>query len=297
MSTPLLHRWARRLSLHGWRGASVYWAIAERLHPIPARSLVKVGPSCEVLIRTDDWIGQNVYRGLYERSELLLLPSLITAGGVAVDIGANIGYYTAAMSCLAGPHGFVVAVEPIHSIYQDLVATVESLPFSNVELHRAAVGDAIGSVTVALPDASNRGAGTLRPSESAARELVDMVTVDHLLFERIGQEVDLVKIDVEGWEPAVLRSMRSLLATCRVRHILLEVSPEFGILSDVVAELARISADYRFYVVSESGAWRRTLTLAPVSPTDLALRTRQCNLLICRRDCADHLTLHGRREP
>lgn len=106
--------------------------------------------------------------------------------GTALDIGANVGNHTLYLAAACGMR--VVAFEPVQ--HAELRANVALNDFSpRVQVEPVALGDHDGT-------AEHVGAGRLRPGGKLVVRTLDSYTVHN---------VRLVKIDVEGMEPAVLR--------------------------------------------------------------------------------------------
>lgn len=189
-----------------------------------------------------------------------LLDSVRT-GDVVADVGANIGLYAVALARRVGPTGRVIAYEPD--------AANAALLRRNLALNGAGgVVDvrevAVGSERGELPFLSDRQQSRFDPS-GAAR--VRVVTLDDEL-ERLA----LLKIDVEGFECAVLEGARSLLADerRRPRRIFVEAHlarlPELGRTEqDVTSALER--AGYRVTELSFDGLLARNYVAdAPPRP-------------------------------
>lgn len=152
-----------------------------------------------------------------------LLDTVLRPGMTAVDVGANIGYLTLLMARAVSPGGHVLALEPG--------------PDNRIVLEENVRRNQLGDVVRVLPLAagSERGkqhlhlgrAGTLHslhavgPLEGGNAVSVETVPLDEL----IEGPADLVKIDVEGAEMAVLLGMPRLLATQPPPRLVVEWNP------------------------------------------------------------------------
>jgi FkbM family methyltransferase len=132
------------------------------------------------------------------------------------DIGANVGFYTEQLSQLAK---FVVAFEPIPLNFQQIKARA----LANVSCQQFALGD----MQTELPMSQNAQYSSLCPSpyvrNDATREPVSVIPGDSLVDLPLP---NVVKIDVEGYEPEVIRGMANTLR--RVRAAFVEI--HFAIL-------------------------------------------------------------------
>jgi FkbM family methyltransferase len=148
-----------------------------------------------------------------------LLRPLLPPEGVAIDVGAHGGQVTRLLSALV-PRGQVVAVEPSSYARSVLRLALLLRGRRNVAVVAAALGAAPGVAVLATPlkraGAMGYGAASLAPDAArpAVREAVAVVTLDALVAAMALPRVDLLKIDVEGWEEAVLAGAAETL----VRH-------------------------------------------------------------------------------
>lgn len=146
----------------------------------------------------------------------------VKPGMTVVDIGANIGVYTGLFSRLVGEHGKVIAVEPAEDNWRALVQAKESNRWDNVEIHKVAVSDKSGPLYVSY-GAVNSGNTTVSREQSAiASHVAEASTLDDIVA---GRPVDLIKIDVQGWEACVLKGARETLTRNRPLLVRLEVLP------------------------------------------------------------------------
>jgi FkbM family methyltransferase len=162
--------------------------------------------------------------GSYEDYELSLFTGSIRAGDTVVDIGAHIGLYTLAAARAVGPTGRVVAYEPSSGNFSLLEKNIEANGYTNVTTSRSAVSDRAGEALLAL-NAENTGDNSLVRTARADREtsLVTTVTLDEELPTTEG--VVVLKMDIQGGEPAALAGGRRALAAAGDVILFTEVSP------------------------------------------------------------------------
>ncbi len=138
---------------------------------------------------------------------------IVHPGNTVLDIGANFGVFTRLFSQLVGPHGSVIAFEPVPLTFRTLAAGIERYRLTNVRAVNKAVSDHAGAVSMVVPSyAGNKGdnlyeARIVNSSASQKTLAVDSVTIDSLQLPR----VDFMKIDVEGHELEVLQGSRQTL--------------------------------------------------------------------------------------
>ncbi len=166
--------------------------------------------------------GDSLYLGshLYEPYESHLLMGLLRPGDIAVDVGAMIGYYTVIFAKHVGSDGRVHAFEPDPDNHALLRRNVELNGYGHVTCHEAAVGAERDRGRLwRAPE--NRGDNHVFPTRGREAVDIDIVALDDVL----DGPVNLVKIDVQGFEAKVLDGMSSLLARSPQLAMLVEFCP------------------------------------------------------------------------
>ncbi|HKY37036.1 MAG TPA: FkbM family methyltransferase [Polyangiaceae bacterium] len=137
-------------------------------------------------------------------------------GQTVVDAGANVGFFTLRHARDVGPSGRVFAFEPNPSVFRLLQHNVERNGLKQVSCHRSALGERVGSLLF-TSDPRSTSCGHISESEETG-EPVPVSTLDALVEEQGLTCIDLLKLDVEGYEPHVLRggAQRALACTRRV---------------------------------------------------------------------------------
>jgi FkbM family methyltransferase len=140
----------------------------------------------------------------YNREELDFLRANLAAGGVFVDIGANVGTYALTLARSVDARGMVIAVEPHPVIHARLAFNRAASGYTQVRLVAAAAGEADGEVMIET-DSGNLGAShVVTGKDSASAFKVPSLTLQHILSDAGAAKVDALKIDVEGFEDRVL---------------------------------------------------------------------------------------------
>jgi FkbM family methyltransferase len=167
--------------------------------------------------RGDDDIASAVFWGGWSGHEQETSPhfyELARGAGVVLDVGAHVGYFSL-LAALANPAAQVHAFEPLPAVRARLERNIALNHLTNVAVHTVALGDRRGRAEFFhVP-------GTIPSSSSLSREFmesivapgrlavadVEVTTADAFLAERGVTAVDLVKIDTEATEDAVLEGM------------------------------------------------------------------------------------------
>jgi FkbM family methyltransferase len=141
------------------------------------------------------------------------------------DVGSNIGLYTALAASRVGDSGHVVSVEPEATNCAFIRKTIARNGFRNVRIFEGAAGNACGEAKLFLCE-SNKADHRLY-DQSGTRESVPVrvTTLDSLFLETPSRPVDVIKIDTQGSEPAVVSGMARLLDGSPNIKILMEFWP------------------------------------------------------------------------
>lgn len=163
--------------------------------------------------------------GVWEPGETALLLDWLAPGMTFVDIGAHVGYYTVLAARRVSPGGLVFAFEPSPLNYELLLANVWRNELTNVVCYPWAVSDHMGFLDLFL-DERNTGDNRLFQDDRGPGVRVRAVALDAL--PSIRPPIDVVKIDVQGAEEAVIEGMKHLLSRSPSARVVLEYWP-FGL--------------------------------------------------------------------
>jgi FkbM family methyltransferase len=151
----------------------------------------------------------GAYKAYVDRAERQLLSAILFPGAVVVDAGANIGIYSQFLSRCIGPTGVVHSFEPSPENFKRLQAATRKLP--NVRLSQAAVGESSRRSTLYLSDKLNVDHRTyMQEGDSRGTVPIEMVALDD--YFKPGARVDLIKMDIQGYERHALRGADRVLA-------------------------------------------------------------------------------------
>jgi len=191
------------------------------------------------------------------------LSTVSRTGDTVVDVGANIGVLSLLVSRILGPSGFVLAIEAHPRTYLALVKSLKMNHVSNVKPLNIAVGSEAGILRFSdrLDDDWNRvdaNFGTLE---------VEVKPLDALCEDML--HIDILKIDVEGFELNVLQGAIRVLS--RTDCVLLECwsahTEAFGYTPDDLIQFMRREFSYG-YRLDEDDATISLTSLAHVQRTE-----------------------------
>lgn len=157
--------------------------------------------------------------GTHEPPVQKALLELVGEGTTAYDVGAYIGFFTLLMASRAGRRGRVVALEPNPLSYDRLRRNIRLNQLSNVRCLNLAAADSSSRGLFLLEEDGTPLEGHLIEREGAdgggPTIEVETAALDDLVVKRGFPRPDLVKIDVEGSEKAVLAGMKTILEEFR----------------------------------------------------------------------------------
>jgi FkbM family methyltransferase len=192
--------------------------------------------------------------GIYESDLQRLLQSLVKSGMVVYDIGANAGFFTLALSRLAGPNGKVLAFEPQPGNASKIVRHLQLNHVLNATLIQAAVGRSDGLC------AFDTGPDDYRGRLTRADGLLQVPVIGLDAFLAAGKSPpDLIKMDIEGGEFDALNGALELLRAIRP-VLLLSVH---GAEQDEKCRALLLREGYRFDYFGSTAGQNKDLIAKP----------------------------------
>ena len=159
-----------------------------------------------------------VYWGLKDKTRDSLY-SLVKPGDTILDVGTNIGETLLNFARLTGQGGFVYGFEPDERNHKNVLRNIELNRFENLHVFNLGVSDSKQTLKLFRVDPNNLGMNRIL-SETEAEQFDDFTTIevdtiDNVIAENKIEKIDLIKIDIEGYEMHALRGARHLLETQR----------------------------------------------------------------------------------
>ena len=204
--------------------------------------LTFTGPAADVITR-------HIYRlGAHEPAITRYLLEHVRLGptDVALDVGADLGWYSVLLNRLSAPGARIYAFEPDPQTFSLLRTNLTANQATRVNAFNFALGAAPGSAQLRRYKDSNNGRHSLIPgSDIAGSVTVQVDTLAHFWEAQGlgGAHIAFLKVNVEGFEYFVLKGAGELLRRCA--HVLLEYSPQSlalaGLPADALVELLQAS--------------------------------------------------------
>ena len=188
----------------------------------PAGIIVENSYGGKVIVDPEDYIGWSILsQGDYEGETLALATNILKQGGVFLDIGANFGLFTCCLGTL--PNVTSYAIEPFAKNFLQLQNNVNLNPKIAVKLFNLALDKKI--CLLEMEEHNPKNSGTARVSLEAfsltKKHTVIATTLQNILENSKVEKVDLMKIDVEGYELPILEGL-NWDGCCRPRNIIIE---------------------------------------------------------------------------
>jgi FkbM family methyltransferase len=147
--------------------------------------------------------------GVWEAGETANIVQLLAPGMTFLDIGAHVGYYSIIAGRIVGPLGLVLSFEPEPGNFELLVANAWQNGLTNIACFPWAVADVTGFTELHISERNTGDNRIFAGDEDWRTTTVRSVALDSLAILR--PPLDVVKIDVQGAEEAVVRGMEGLL--------------------------------------------------------------------------------------
>lgn len=243
--------------------------------------VVRTPWGCAMRVARTETLGAGIARtGVHELAVSELIWRLTAGDDLAIDVGANVGYFT---GLLARRTRQVIALEPNPRLRRLIEGNVARWDVrEKITLDYRAASNARGTATLHVPEdfARNFGTASLEASGAAASDEVETVRLDEVIA---GRKVGLLKIDVEGHELAALEGASQSLADGLIRDVVFE---EHRPLPSPVSRLLE-AAGFTIHGIEEG--FTRPLLVAPDrelrgwdAPTYLATREPERTIALAR---------------
>lgn len=232
-----------------------------------------------------DWV--VYFYGAYAKQELLLLGDLLKdkTDPVCLDIGANVGQHSLFLSRYCKE---VHAFEPYHPVRMQLQDKISRNRIRNVMVHDVGIGERNGELDFYAPAGANTGTGSFVPSHAVDNNRwigrLRVVNGDEYLSRRELERIDLIKIDVEGFEKSVLRGLCTTLRKCRP-VVVMEFSEDTRHSFSGEDELMSMLPErYRVKHITSNKAFAVFFNKAKYECTDFNFSTSRGNLLLAPQE-------------
>ncbi|MBC8481930.1 MAG: FkbM family methyltransferase [Planctomycetes bacterium] len=219
---------------------------------------------------------KNMYFGSYEFETKRMIEKCLKPGAAFIDIGANVGYFTAVGASCVGKTGQVHCFEPIPNYFAHIQKIIELNPDYKIIANNLALGEENSQVSIASHQ-NNIGASSIVPNfvpkEDVSKTLnIQVRRLDEYIKENKLTNISLIKIDTEGFEFPVLLGASQFFEQNKnnLPFIIAEITPRaFELMKKDLNELKDFMASYGY----------KTYAICGRHKIDIAKLTKQTDVL------------------
>lgn len=182
----------------------------------------KILGSTTIECRLQDHIQRQIYFfGAYEPIESYLLKSLLESDDVAVDAGANIGFYTLLISSVVS-RGQVISFEPVPRNFEILKHNISLSPRNkNIEIINKGLWHKKDTIDFSLETSMEDNIGSFtagKVSATIAQYKCEVIPMDDI-FQNAAR-LDFIKMDIEGAELSALKGGQKVIEKFRPQFLI-----------------------------------------------------------------------------
>ncbi len=187
---------------------------------------------------------------------------------IALDVGANIGIISTWISRRSKT---VYSFEPVLKNRKRFKENIKVNQVKNVKLIPYAISDKIGKMNLYLHEShGHHSLGKVNTSKVIGKKSVKVITLDSFCEKNNIQNIDLLKIDVEGFEKEVLLGANNLLKNKKIKFIIFEISKVvLESLGRKHSEVFDILTDYGFKIYNSDHKEVKRADLKSINHQDL----------------------------
>jgi len=166
----------------------------------------------------------------YEDDVKKIFLNKINEGDTVIDVGANIGYFSLLAAKKIGSKGKIFAIEPMKQANNWLKKNLKLNDFKNDEVLEVAIGDKQGIMKMYKKSESSEMI-ILNPTISKKDLIIcgeiNIETIDNIISQKKIEKVNLLKIDVEGFEYEALLGCKESFKANKIENIICEIHTKY----------------------------------------------------------------------
>lgn len=249
----IIHVLKRISNKYSYRGKNKVDSFLKKITPEMQDNLIvrtKYGFKLKVSPVTDKGIERSIFnKGTYEDGTLWCFKKILQKKFIVVDAGANIGLTSIHSSKLVGKNGKVFSFEAMPSTFKILEYNIRLNKLNNILPINYALGNQEGEVEIFPKLYINRGAASLYSDKKGTGIKIPITTLDKIVEQYLIENIDFIKIDIEGAEYPMLLGSKSFFKTYKKPIICVEFSKK--VKSDynaiLIYDLLVSSYNYRIF--------------------------------------------------
>lgn len=250
----LLHFFVRRIKKH---------QLLRRGWYIFRKPYVLVGGRRLYINKKDSVVSESLLAsGTWEPTISKIFTMCAKKARTIVDVGGNLGYFTILATTVISNTSKVYVFEPERTNFNLLKKSVKENHLQNVTCEKLAVGNAEGEISLYIAEDNFGDHRAFSSGENRKVETVNVTTLDSY-FSALKKPIDLLKIDIQGFEVQAFQGAKKLLQRGKIRVIISELWP-------IGLQLA--GSDWRDYIkllqTSNFSIWEIDDETGKISPFD-----------------------------
>ncbi len=173
----------------------------------------KFDKNLKIILNLKNNVDKSIFmRGYFEKDIVDFFKKYLKRGMTVFDIGANIGQYTLLSAKIVGKKGKVYSFEPSIKVYNNLKSNVDINNFENVIINNIALGDC--EETTYLNESNDGAYSSIGEPlvETTHKTKINVTTLNKYIQTNKIKKIDLIKIDVEGFELMVLKGGKNFFS-------------------------------------------------------------------------------------
>jgi FkbM family methyltransferase len=216
------------------------------------------------------------WRGIQsgENFTMQLWQFLCQSNKVIMDVGANIGVFAIVAKSIS-PNAEVHGFEPVPATYKMFKKNIEVNSF-DITSHELALSNTSGSAEIFM-DGENNLIPSMNKKGTGTTIKVQMRTLDSLIQEKGIGKIDLLKIDVETFEPEVLKGMENIIKNNSPTLIIEILNNEVGARNQEILD----GKGYLYFYIDEQDGL--------ISSEKLIRYNKSRNYLVCQKNVANEV--------
>ncbi len=194
-------------------------------------------------------VGRKIKLRLFETKETRFFERCIKEGDICFDVGANVGYYTNLFASITGKSGKVFSVEPLlRNVRLIELATAINQTDEIVKVLRAGASSEDSEVSFSFDGDSSYASVKANDGKNAG-VVIQCKKIDSIVSDFNLPKIDILKMDVEGWEYHALQGMKDVLADPQKRPRLMMIelySDHLRKYSSSIADICKFLSGYGY---------------------------------------------------
>ena len=244
--------------LKSGRGTIANSRLLRKIDGNPSGDISAKSGQFRLLVPQNDFVGRSIkYFGDLDAKITWVVDKVLQPGDTALDIGANLGLVSFRMLERVGPSGKVIAFEPQSRMSNYIEQSIALNGIKNLQIEKVGLGEKPDKLRLSIPK-GNAGAASFASDVGTRFEEVPVTTLDQYFSEHSDENVRLIKIDVEGFEPQVFSGGKGFFAKVKPEVIVFEENRE----TEDMPQSVSIIKSYGYDVFQLPKAWF-SVTLTP----------------------------------